>query len=240
VWWDAEHGEWRGHTTPLVPDLKADPSTPSGQVVFPLAEERGRLFVGPYARKKPDSVAPERVSPVLKDGPLPEHYEPIESHFQNPLHARASGSSPVVRYPQFADQKPLGTPAEFPFILTTGFLHEMWGGGAMTRRMSRLVEAQPAPFIELSEELGRLRGIASGDFVRVITARGEVQMTAMVTPRLKPLTVNGKLVEVVWAPMHYGPLGQAVGDSINRITLDALEPNVSIQETKACLCDVRK
>jgi formate dehydrogenase major subunit len=239
VWWDAERGEWVGHTTPLVPDLRADPSTPPGQVVFPLAEELGRLFVGPYAKRRAEAAAPEKISPVLKDGPLPEHYEPVEGPFENPLHARV-GSSPVVSYPQFAGQKPLGTPAEFPFILTTGFLHEMWGGGAMTRRMSRLVETQPGPFVELSEELGRLRGIASGDEVRVITARGEVRVTAMVTPRLKPLTVNGKLVEVVWAPMHYGPLGQAVGDSINRITLDALEPNVSIQETKACLCDVRK
>jgi formate dehydrogenase major subunit len=209
-------------------------------VVFPLAEERGRLFVGPYARRSPDAIAPEKVSPVLKDGPLPEHYEPMEGLFRNRLHTRESGSSPVVTYPQFASQKPLGTPADYPFILTTGFLHEMWGAGAMTRRMSRLVETQPGPFVELSVELGRLRGIASGDLVRVITARGEVRVAAMVTPRLKPLTVNGKLVEVVWAPMHYGPLGQAVGDSINRITLDALEPNVSIQETKACLCDVRK
>jgi formate dehydrogenase major subunit len=240
VWWDAERGEWRGHTTPLVPDLHASPSTAAGQVAFPLAEEAGRLFVGPYAKRQPEATAPEKVSPVLKDGPLPEHYEPMEGPFENPLHASPASSSPVVSYPQFAGQKPLGKREDFPFILTTGFLHEMWGGGAMTRRMSRLVETQPGPFVEVSKELGRLRGIASGDLVRVITARGEVRVTALVTPRLKPLTVNGKLVEVVWAPMHYGPLGQAVGDSINRITLDALEPNVSIQETKACLCDVRK
>lgn len=108
----------------------------------------------------------------------------------------------------------------------------------MTRRLSRLVEAQPGPFVEMSRGLAASLGVENGETVRIETARGAVEVPAMVTDRLRPLRIQRQDIEVLWAPMHYGPLGRAVGDSINRVTIDALEPNVNIQETKACLCRV--
>ena len=157
TWWDAEAGEWRGHTTPFVVDRAAAPDSAAGGVVFPgPAEQRGRLFVGPFERRAADGSLVCR-SPVLADGPLPEHHEPVEGRFQNPL--REGGSAPphnpTVRYPHFDDQPPLGDPAEFPHVLTTGFLHEMWGGGAMSRRLGPLVECQPEPFVEISPRARR-------------------------------------------------------------------------------------
>lgn len=239
VWWDEQAKTWAGHTTPQVADPSAPPGTPAGDAVFAkLALGRGRLFVGPEARTN-DQGALVLSSPQLKDGPLPEHYEPIEGWLTNILHPNVP-SNPAVVYPHFADQKPLGDAGRFPQVLCTGFLHEMWGGGAMTRRMQRLVELQPEPFVEISRELAARERIQSGDEVILETARGSIKLKAMVTPRLAPIPVDGKSVDVVWAPMHYGPLGQATGAVLNHLTLDALEPNVGIQETKACLCRVRR
>lgn len=237
VWWDAAAAAWQGHTTPHVADARAAPGS-AADAVFPrLALGRGRLFVGPEAMRVDGALVSS--SPVLKDGPLPEHYEPIEGLVPNLLHP-AVGTNPVVCYPHFPDQKPLGDAARFPHLLCTGFLHEMWGGGAMTRRMTRLVELQPEPFVEISRELAAREVIRSGDQVVIETARGSVTLKAMVTPRLRPVVVAGATVEIVWAPMHYGPLGLARGGVLNAVTLDALEPNVGIQETKACLCRVRR
>jgi formate dehydrogenase major subunit len=110
----------------------------------------------------------------------------------------------------------------------------------MTRRMPRLVELQPEAFVEISVSLAASERIGNGERVVLETARGSVTLKALVTPRLAPTVVDGRLVEVVWAPMHYGPLGLATGPVVNQVTLDALEPNVGIQETKACLCRVRR
>ncbi|MFO0983113.1 MAG: hypothetical protein U1E76_15515 [Planctomycetota bacterium] len=103
------------------------------------------------------------------DDPLPEHYRRSRL-FLNPLHVRDRGSSPVVSYPQFGAQKALGAAAQFPFILTTGFLHEMWGGGAMSRRTptgpdaARAVRRPGEPLAQARHRRGR-----SGE---VRTARG--------------------------------------------------------------------
>jgi len=238
VWWESRASEWRGYTTPDVPDPQCGPETPEGQVVFHrLAEERGRLFLAPYARRR--AGVRQKASAVLKDGPLPEHYEPVEGLVGNLLHPEVS-SNPLAAYRRTDQHPPAGTPEDFPVVLVTGFLHEMWGGGAMSRRISRLIEAHPEPFLELSETLAEQVAVKNGQWLRVTTARGEVRLKAVVTPRMKPLRAGGRLIEVVWAPMHYGPLGDATGASINRLTIDALEPNVGIQETKACLCRVEK
>ena len=238
VWWDEGKQAWDGHTTPQV-DRTAPPGTPAGDAVFgKLALGRGRLFVGPEARRGPEGAL-VMSSPQLKDGPLPEHYEPIEGLLANILHPAVS-TNPAVCYPHFPDQRPLGDAGRYPHVLCTGFLHEMWGGGAMTRRMQRLVELQPEPFVEISRELAAREKIVSGELVLLETARGAITLKAMVTPRLAPVLVDGRAIDIVWAPMHYGPLGLAKGDVINHVTLDALEPNVGIQETKSCLCRVRK
>lgn len=238
VWWDADAGEWRGYTTPYVSDLRREPETPEGQVVFArLAEGKGRLFLAPYTRRRGRQAV--TTSPVLKDGPLPEHYEPVEGFLENILHPDV-GTNPLAVYERTDDHLPAGSGNDYPVVLVTGFLHEMWGGGAMSRRLSRLIEAHPEPFVELSETLAQEIAVENGHWVRLVTARGAVKLKAVVTPRMKPLRAGGRLVEVVWAPMHYGPLGDATGASINQLTIDALEPNVGIQETKACLCRVEK
>lgn len=239
VWWDAEAKRWRGADVPDVVDPLAAPNSNDGQNAFRfLAEGRARLFAAPYADIDAATGMIRDKSPVLVDGPLPVYYEPIESPTINIYHPKVQ-NNPVVKH-RGSNPVPLEALGDFPYVLCTGFIHEMWGGGAMTRRIPKLVELVPEPFVEMSKQLARRIGIEAGDRVRLVTTRGEAVARAVVTGRIQTLKINGKPVETLWAPMHWGALGMACGNSINAVTIDALEPNVQIAENKACLCRVEK
>lgn len=199
------------------------------------AEGVARLFAAEYALEEGGALVRRSLRPV--DGPLPEHYEPVEGPLSNPLHPEVP-TSPLVVHPRTAESPPLGDPDEYPCILSTGFLHEMWGGGAMSRRLAPLIEAQPEAFVEISRSLGNRLGVRGGETVALETARGRVELKVVVTGRLRPIYCDGAFHEVVWAPMHYGEFGDATGAAVNAVTLDALEPNVKIHETKSCRCRV--
>jgi formate dehydrogenase major subunit len=61
----------------------------------------------------------------------------------------------------------------------------------------------------------------------------------MVTARLRPLRVQGRLMHTVGLPYHWGMNGLSQGDSANDLFHLALDPNVHIQEVKAATCDIR-
>ena len=46
--------------------------------------------------------------------------------------------------------------------------------------------------------------IESGDWVRVSSARGELEVKALVTPRMKALKIGDQEVTVVWMPYNWG------------------------------------
>lgn len=238
VWWDATVNRWTGADVPDVVHLVASPTSTEGRNAFRfLAEGRARLFAAPYTDRDLLTSQPRDKSPVLVDGPLPVYYEPIESPTTN-IYSPKVPNNPVVKH---RGSVPLGKASqEYPYVLCTGFIHEMWGGGAMTRRMPKLVELMPEPFVEMSKQLAARLGVKSGDRVRLSTARGETTARAVATGRIQTLIINGEPVETLWAPMHWGHIGLSCGGSINAVTIDALEPNVQIAENKACLCNVEK
>jgi formate dehydrogenase major subunit len=61
----------------------------------------------------------------------------------------------------------------------------------------------------------------------------------MVTERMNPLRVNGRVLHQVGLPYHWGHNGYSRGDSANELTAMALDPNIHIQEVKALACDIR-
>jgi formate dehydrogenase major subunit len=73
----------------------------------------------------------------------------------------------------------------------------------------------------------------------VITARSAIEGRVMVTERLRPLRVEGRIVHQVWMPYHWGQGGLVSGDSANDLFGISLDPNVLIQESKVGTCDVR-
>ncbi len=245
VWWDEVKKEWTGHDTPDVPVKTDGPDTENGQRAFRMtAEGLGRLFAAPY--KRPDAKAkqagkdlPSDSSGVLGDGPLPEFYEPVESPVANALHPKVA-SNPVLKYPRVKGLQPVGGVKDFPFVLCTASLTEHWCAGSVTRNVPWLNEIVPEPWCEIPETLAQAQGIQSGDRVRVSSARGSVEVKALVTKRMQTLKVDGQEVTVVWMPYNWGFKGLSRGPSTNDLTIDAGDPNTWCQETKACLVSVRK
>lgn len=55
----------------------------------------------------------------------------------------------------------------------------------------------------------------------------------MVTARIPPLRLNGKVVHQIGLPYHWGGIGRVRGDSANDLAGFVADPNVVIQESKA-------
>jgi formate dehydrogenase major subunit len=241
VWWDEKERRWTGHDVPDVPVPTDGPDTPNGRRPFHLnAEGVGRLFAAIY--DDPDSGHPDiprDSSYVPKDGPLPEMYEPVESPVDNLLHPKVR-HNPLLKYPRVESHQPIGTSAEFPYVLMTSTVAEHWCAGSTTRNIPWLNELVPEPMIEMPETLARKLQVKSGDKVKVSSARGEITVKALVTPRMKPLVVDGREITIVWMPYNWGFKGLSKGPSVNHLTIDAVDPGAGTQETKACLVDVVK
>jgi formate dehydrogenase major subunit len=94
--------------------------------------------------------------------------------------------------------------------------------------------------IEMPEALARKLGVRTGDWVKVSSARGEVVVKAVPTPRMKSLQIDGQEVTIVWMPYNWGFEGLSTGPSANHLTIDAVDPGAGTQETKACLVNVIK
>jgi formate dehydrogenase major subunit len=223
------------------------------------AEGVGRLFAAVYADPRPKSAQtefeqagqtpvasetaldgmPRDTSYVPKDGPLPEMYEPVESPVENILHP-AVKNNPILKYPRVKSHQPIGAVADYPYVLMTSTVAEHWCGGSTTRNIPWLNELIPEPVLEIPVALGEKLGVKSGHWVRVSSARGEIEVKALVTPRMKALKIGDQEVTVVWMPYNWGFQGLSTGPSVNHITIDAADPGAGTQETKACLVNVMR
>jgi formate dehydrogenase major subunit len=238
VWWDPKldgKGAWTGFDVPDFERGKA-PDTPaqaqgegmdalSGAEPFIIhAEGRARLYV-------PSG---------LKDGPLPAHYEPVESPVRNALHPDRPDSPVAWLYGEKPGNAYNGARnPEFPYVVTTYRLTEQHTSGAMSRWLPWLAELQPGLFAEIDPVLAREKGVVTGDWVTIRTQRTEIEARALVTGRMRPLQIDGQTVHVVGLPYHWGPKGLVKGDVVNDLVGIALDPNVRIHEAKAFTCDLR-
>ncbi len=129
--------------------------------------------------------------------------------------------------------------SNYPIVITTYRLTEHHVSGPMTRWMPWLNALQPSLFAEISPELASERKIRHGDWVIVSTPRGEIEARAMVTRRMRPLYVSGRVVHQIGLPFHWGFQGKSKGSITNDLAHMVLEPNVSIEEAKAFTCNIR-
>jgi len=173
----------------------------------------------------------------LKDGPLPTHYEPLESPVSNELYSHET--NPAVHWFTRSENRyaPPGD-AKFPFVLTTYRLTEHHTAGGMSRFLSHLAELQPEMFAEISPELARDLKISNGDYICIVTLRGAIEARALVSRRIRPLHLDGKTLHQVALPYHYGTAGVVRGDAANDLLTISGEPNVTIMEAKALTCNI--
>jgi formate dehydrogenase major subunit len=76
--------------------------------------------------------------------------------------------------------------------------------------------------------------------VRISSPRSQIRAKALVTRRLRPLSINGQTLHQVGMPWHWGYEGLSRGDVVNELTSLVGDPNVSIHEGKAFVCNVEK
>jgi formate dehydrogenase major subunit len=231
IWWDPaapgaepdKKGKWIGLDVPdfnpfLAPDAK------NGDKPFIMRADLVGAFFGP-----------------LNDGPFPEHYEPVESPTKNLLSKQQM--NPVAKIWSVPDQKnelaPVASP-DYPYVVTTYRLTEHHLSGVMSRYLPMLAELFHSHFAEISNELAAELGVKNGERITVMTPRGKIHTTAMVTSRLKPFMIDGKKTHQIGIPWHWGYNGISKGDITNDLSATVGDPTVYIQETKAFLCNVKK
>jgi len=177
-------------------------------------------------------------SPDLVDGPFPEHYEPVESPAQNPF--SKTQSSPCAQIWQSTEFDRYGKPDVFPIVATTYRVSEHWQTGAMSRNMPWLVGLVPSAFVEIGTALAKREGIKNGDRVIVSSARGSIEVYALVTERFQPFFVEGRMIDEIGLPWHWGYAGIVPGDIANDLTASVGDPNSQIPETKVFLCNIKR
>ena len=235
VWWDEQKKHWTGLDNPdyekeIPPDARAD--IEHGQGTSALGGARPFILHS-------DGVGWLYVPSGLKDGPLPTHYEPLESPVANPLYKQQI--NPAANKEQRSDNSYAASPGDprFPYVLSTYRLTEQHTAGGMTRQLSHLSELQPELFTEVSPELARKCGLKHGEWATISTVRGSVEARVLITTRIMPVQINGRTIHQVGLPYHWGYRGEVTGDIVNDLLAISEEPNVRIMETKALLCNVR-
>ena len=219
----AWNGSWAGGAD--IPDIRPD-----------AAPEQN---VGPFIMN-PEGVA-RLYAVAMNEGPFPEHYEPFETpvgvNLMCPTNPKAV-SNPAARVYK-GDMEAFGKKEEFPYAATTYRLTEhlhFWTKHARSNAIT-----QPAPFVEIGEELAREKGIKQGDRVKVKSNRGEVVAACVVTKRMKALEVNGKKVHHVGIPIHWGFKGVTQnGYLANALTPFVGDANSQTPEYKAFLVNIEK
>src|SRR4051794_30228492 len=216
VWWDAEAQKWDslGDDPDFVPDRPPDYEPPEDAKGMDAIRGHTPFIV------HPDGLGWLYAPSGLVDGPLPTHYEPHESPVDNALYD--VDASPTRQ--RLADRDnpyhPSGSDpgAEvFPYVLTTYRLTEHHTAGGMSRNLPYLSELMPEAFVEVSPELATERGLEHGSWATIVTARSAVEARVMVTDRLRPLTLDGRVVHQVGLPYHWGRKGLVTGDAANEL-----------------------
>jgi formate dehydrogenase major subunit len=239
VWWDAGEGKWTGLD---VPDFKEDKEP---QYVPPDDAEAEDAIAGvhPFVMQA-DGRSWLYVAQGLEDGPLPTHYEPQESPFDNPLYSQRA--NPRRQQNEGLAEDPYNPVADepgaevYPYIVTTYRLTEHHTAGGMTRSVPYLAELQPEMFCEVHPELAQEVGLEHGGWATIYTSRAAIEARVLVTERMRPARrKDGRSVHQIGLPYHWGKRGLVTGDSANDLAHMALDPNVHIQEVKAFTCGIR-
>jgi formate dehydrogenase major subunit len=233
VWWDEEQARWVGDdiadfeaTKP--PDYKPDPGATgpdalAGTDAFIMQSDGKAWLYAPTG---------------LVDGPLPTHYEPVESPVANLLHDQQDNPAREEMDRTWNRLNPSQSEV-FPYVFLTYRLTEHHTAGGMSRTLPYLSELQPEFFCEVSPALARERGLEHMGWATLVSARTAIEARVMVTERMKPLRIGDRKVHQIGLPYHWGANGVITGDPANDLLGVVMDPNVHIQESKVATCDIR-
>lgn len=101
----------------------------------------------------------------IANGPMPEHYEPVESPIDtNPFHPNVVTDPTLRIYKE--DREFIGSNKEYPFVATTYRLTEHFH--SWTAQSALNIIAQPQQFVEIGEKLAAEKRHPKGDMVKLL------------------------------------------------------------------------
>ena len=115
----------------------------------------------------------------------------------------------------------------FPLILNTGRILYHWHGGTITRRATGLLARAPELQISLSAEDGERYAVADGEWIRLVSRRGELEGRVLYTEKMR----SGEV---------FVPFVKLEQHAANFLTNAAFDPNSRIPEYKVCAVRIEK
>jgi formate dehydrogenase major subunit/formate dehydrogenase alpha subunit len=160
-----------------------------------------------------------RYDRIEKDGmqwPCPSRDHPGTKflHEGHPSRPSGKGKFHPVEY-----QPPIEEPdSEYPFVLSTGRTLYHYNSGTMTMRESGIKDKQVEPFFEIAPEDASALGVADGEWVRLVSRRGDLKARAQLSDRVYP--------GLVWMALHFSEA------KVNLLTHDVGDPLIGTPEYK--------
>ncbi|MEM7218846.1 MAG: nitrate reductase [Pseudomonadota bacterium] len=115
--------------------------------------------------------------------------------------------------------------ADYPFWLNSGRVVEHFHTRTRTGKLGNANKFSPTPYMELNPDAARDLGIAQGEFVRLVSRRGDAVVLAQLTHRVPR--------NMLFVPFHYH-------DCVNRLTLGLLDPYSRQPAFKQCAVRIEK
>ncbi len=158
----------------------------------------------------------DRIEEVGLQWPCPDRDHPGSPYLHAPSPARPSGKGKFypVEY-----QPPIEQPdSEYPFVLSTGRTLYHYNSATMTMREEGVTQKQEEPFVEMHPEDAQALGVTEGDWVRLVSRRGELEARARIGDRVYP--------GLVWMALHFAEA------KVNWLTHDVGDPLIGTPEYK--------
>jgi formate dehydrogenase alpha subunit len=152
--------------------------------------------------------------------PTPEHPGTVFLHKDR--FSRGKGAFIAIDYKPPAEM----TDADYPMFLTTGRAFMHYHSGTMTRVSPSLNHELPEGYVEINPVDAQSLQIKDGERVKVSSRRGEIQIKAKISRKVKK--------GVVFIPFHFSEA------AANVLTNPAYDPTAKIPEYKVCAVKVEK
>jgi predicted molibdopterin-dependent oxidoreductase YjgC len=158
----------------------------------------------------------DRIEEVGLQWPCADRDDPGSPYLHAPHPSRPNGKGKF--YPvEF--QPPIEQPdSEYPFVLSTGRTLYHYNSATMTMREQGVTQKQEDPFVEMHQDDATALGVEHGDWVRLVSRRGDLEARAFITDRVYP--------GLVWMALHFA---QA---KVNWLTHDVGDPLIGTPEYK--------
>ena len=152
--------------------------------------------------------------------PCPDTEHPGTPYLHKDKFSRGKGKFHAIEFKPPAES----ADNDYPLTLTTGRIMFHFHTGTMSRRAEKLNKEVPEAYVEIHPDDAVQVGLNGQKHVRVTSRRGEIELVARVTDRIKP--------GVVFIPFHFAEA------AANALTNSAFDPVAKIPEYKVCAVKV--